>query len=303
MITKTFLAFCSLLFVAFAASAQDEDLFKMMETNQKPVTNYATATFKSTRVINGHSVENMAAKHLDFRISHRFGQLSSGAYNLWGLDQATIRLALEYGITDRLMVGLGRSSNQKEYDGFAKFKLLRQATGEKSMPITLSLFGSVVVNTLEVNLPKPTDTYAFTNRLTYTSQLLIGRKVSERFSFQLTPTWIHRNLVATTADAHDVFALGFGGRAKISKRVSFNVDYFYVFSEQILKTNYNSLALGFDIETGGHVFQLQFTNSIGMIEKAFITETTGDWGKGNIHYGFNISRTFSLVGKKQKQTK
>jgi hypothetical protein len=295
-----YLVLCFILVQKSSLFAQDDDLFKMMEADKAPTTDYVAATFKSTRIINGHSVENVAAKHLDFRISHRFGQLSDGAYNLWGLDQATIRLGFEYGISNRLMVGLGRSSYEKTYDGFAKFKVLRQSSGTKNMPITLSLFGSIAINSMKKDLPNPTDTYYFSNRITYTSQLLIARKFSESFSLQLTPTWVHRNLVATTADPNDVFAMGIGGRIKISKRVSFNVDYYYVLSEQVLKTYNNSLALGFDIETGGHVFQLQFTNSLGMIEKAFITETVGQWDKGNIHYGFNISRTFSFDKKRKK---
>jgi Membrane bound beta barrel domain (DUF5777) len=288
----------------FFASTQQvmaqEDLLKMMDEEKPQTTDFATATFKSTRIINGHSVENMAAKHLDFRVSHRFGQLSDGAYNLWGLDQAYVRIALEYGITPRLMTGLGRSSYQKTFDGFLKYKLLRQSTGKTKMPLSVSVFGSIALNTLQINLPDPTATFAFSNRLVYTAQLLVARKLNERFSLQLTPTWIHRNYVATAVEPHDVFALGIGGRVKISKRVAFNIDYYQLFSEQLLKTNTNSLALGFDIETGGHVFQLQFTNSTSMLESTFIADTTGDWAKGNIHYGFNISRTFSLDGKRAK---
>jgi hypothetical protein len=266
--------------LAYRATAQEDDLLKLLDQEKPQETNYTIATFKSTRIINGHSVEGMAAKHLDFRISHRFGQLSDGAYNLWGLDQAYIRIALEYG--------------------FMKVKLLRQSTGKVNMPVSVSLFGSVAVNTLRMNLPTPDATFAFSNRLVYTTQLLVARKLNERFSVQLTPTWVHRNYVETSPEPHDVFALGIGGRVKISKRVAFNIDYYHVFSEQLMKTNTNSLAVGFDIETGGHVFQLQFTNSTGMIEKTFITETTGDWGKGNIHYGFNISRTFSFDRKRGK---
>jgi hypothetical protein len=294
--------FFTLLFIigSLTAKAQDEDLFKMMDKDKTEETSYTAATFKATRIINGHSIENVPKKHLNFMVSHRFGQLSDGAYNLWGLDEASVRIALEYGLTNRLMVGVGRSTYQKTYDGFFKYKFLRQSTGKRNMPITASLFGSVAINTLTVTLPNPADTYFFSNRLVYTTQLLLARKFNERFSLQLTPTWIHRNFVPTNQDPHDVFALGLGGRVKISKRVSFNVDYYYVLSDKILQTNTNSLAVGFDIETGGHVFQLQFTNSLGMIEKGFITETTGQWDKGNIHYGFNISRTFSFDKRKAK---
>jgi hypothetical protein len=297
---KKLLFLAAFLFTMRQQAAAQEDLLNMLDQEKPQTTEFTAATFKSTRIINGHSVENMAAKHLDFRVSHRFGQLSDGAYNLWGLDQAYVRIALEYGISQRLMTGLGRSSYQKTFDGFLKYKLLRQSTGKTQMPLSISVFGSVALNTLQMNLPNPTATFAFSNRLVYTTQLLVARKLNERFSLQLTPTWIHRNYVAKSVEPHDVFAIGIGGRVKISKRVAFNIDYYQLLSEQLLKTNTNSLAIGFDIETGGHVFQLQFTNSTSMLEGTFIADTTGDWTKGNIHYGFNISRTFSLDRKRAK---
>jgi len=271
------------------AQDQSGDLLSMMQSDSNAVS-YATATFKSTRVINGHSVETMPKKHLNFMISHRFGTLNSGAYNLWGLDQAFIRLGFEYGITDRWMIGVGRSNNQKMYDLFTKVKLLRQSSGARNMPVTIAAFGSAVVNTLRF----PQENRTFQSRLAYTAQLLIARKFSERVSLQLTPTLLHRNRVENVGEANTVFALGLAGRYKLSKRVAFNADYYYVPSGQLDAQFYNSLALGFDIETGGHVFSLHFTNSVGMVEKQFIGETLGQWGQGDIHYGFNVSRTFSF---------
>ncbi len=280
-----------------AVLAQDDlldELEKQADAKPQPI----AATFKSTRIINVQSVETMKRNHLDFRISHRFGRLNSGAKEFFGLDQAVMRLGFEYGITDDLMVGVGRSGEQKAYDFFGKYKLLKQTTGAtRSMPLSVTLFGSAVIRTQESFVPG--ENYSFQDKLTYTGQLLIARKFSERFSLQLTPTYLYRNRPELATDQNLLLAMGVGGRLKVSRRVSINADYFYAFRENNDLPYYNSLALGVDIETGGHVFSLHFTNSLGMIEKQFIGETAGSWGKGDIHYGFNISRTFSLDKKKK----
>jgi hypothetical protein len=284
--------------IPFSVFAQD-DLMDLLNKNAPPEINYTTATFKSTRIMNGHSIERMPPGQLDFRISHRFGTLNSGAYNLWGLDQANIHFGLEYGILKWLMVGVGRGTYEKTFDGFAKFTILRQSTGAKEMPVSLSAFSSVAINSL-----KWTDTERtnyFSSRLSYVAQVLVARKFSPSLSFQLTPSYVHRNMVPTELDPNDLFAIGAGGRMKLSKRISLNAEYYYVanpkdyMSQQI----YNPFSVGFDIETGGHVFQIILTNSVAMIEKGFIGETTGSWAKGDIHLGFNISRVFNL--KKQKK--
>jgi len=284
-----------LLLPLVSLRAQD-DLLGLLGADSS-ATDYTRATFKSTRVINGHSVETLPRHHLDFRISHRFGRLNSGPYELWGLDVATIRIGLEYGLTDRLMVGLGRSSNQKMYDLFAKYKLLRQSTGARSVPVTVALFGSAAVNTLRF---APEEEITFQSRLSYCGQLLVARKFSERLSLQLMPTLLYRNRTNFAGEANLVAAVGAAGRFKISKRVALNGEYYAVLPNQLNRTYHNSLAVGFDIETGGHVFSLHFTNSLGMVEKQFIAETEGQWTEGDIRYGFNISRTFSL-GRKTKK--
>jgi hypothetical protein len=271
-----------------------EDLMQLLETDsaQIPRREYIPATFKGTRIINGHSVETPAGGVLQFLISHRFGTLNSGAYNLFGLDQATIRLGLEYGLTDRFTVGIGRSSLEKTYDGFLKYKLLRQSRGAVTMPFTVVAFGSAALTSLR--FPQPAIDAYFAGRLTYTGQVLIARKFSPAFSLQLMPTFIHRNLVASPADPHDVGALGIAGRHKLTRRISLSAEYYYLLPGKTADNFYNSFSLGFDIETGGHVFQLHLTNSPGMIEKFFIPQTTGSWGRGDIYFGFNISRVFTL---------
>ena len=268
-----------------------DDLLALLGEDE-PITNYTYATFKANRIINLHSVENTSGGVLDVKISHRFGFLNGGLYELFGLDQATIRIGADYGITDRLMIGAGRNSYEKTYDGFIKYKLLRQSSGAKVMPVTMAFLASTALKTIKFQETER-ENY-FTSRLYYTFQALIGRKFNESFSLQLSPTIVHRNLVATAEEANDVYSLGVGGRLKLTKRTSVNVEYIYVLPDQLAEAYKNSLSIGFDIETGGHVFQLHFTNSTSMIEKGFVTETVGNWLDGDIHFGFNVSRVFTL---------
>lgn len=283
-----------LIAISFNLVAQDDmmDLF-----DDGPTTDYTYATFKTTRISLGQSVENPANGNLIFDIQHHFGRLNEGAYEFFGLDQATLRLGLQYGITDWLSVGIGRSSFEKTYDGSVKAKIFRQSKGAKNMPVSISYFGNIGINSLKFTDTTRTD--YFSSRLTFVNQLLIARKFSSAISLQLTPTFIHRNLVETNADDNDVWALGAGGRFKLTQRISLNLEYYYVISKQTAKDFHDSFTVGFDIETGGHVFQLFFTNSRGIIEQHFIPRTTGDWLKGDIHFGFNISRAFVL--KKPKE--
>ncbi|MEZ4888419.1 MAG: DUF5777 family beta-barrel protein [Chitinophagales bacterium] len=295
---KTLFTIILILFTS-CAFAQD-DLLDLLGEDETavPETEYIKASFKTTRVINAHSLENTAGGVLDIKISHRFGFLNGGLYELFGLDQATIRIGGDYGITDWLMVGLGRSSFEKTYDGFVKFKLIRQSQGAKQIPITLAFASNVAIKTLEWrNLDR--ENY-FSSRLTFTHQFILGRKFSESTTLQLMPTLVHRNLVEMTTEKNDVLALGIAGRQKLSKRIALNFEYYYVLPDQILDKYTNSLSLGFDIETGGHVFQLHFTNSTSMIEKGFVTETVGNWLNGDIHFGFNVSRVFTVKKRKRK---
>ncbi len=282
--------------------AQDEDLLSLL--GEEKTTDYATATFKTNRIVNGHSVENTARGVMDMKISHRFSPVRYGLYDIFGLDGASIRIGLDYGITDRLMVGFGRSSNEKIIDGFAKYKILRQSSGNRNMPITLSYLIDAQIKTVKFSDSERNN--KFSSRLYYTHQLLIGRKINSGISLQLMPTLVHRNLVATKADKNDVLALGVGGRVKVSKRIALTAEYYYVLDKQVTQNFAPPLSIGVDIETGGHVFQLHFTNSQDMTYKGFITETPEDWfyknadGKmlSGIRFGFNVSRVFTI--RKQK---
>lgn len=298
----TLIAIAALL--SFHAAAQD-DLLSLLGPDSAAVEKeYTTASFKATRVINSHSLENVAHGVLDARISHRFGFVNGGINEFFGLDGADVRLGVDYGILPQLMAGVGRSSHQKTVDGFLKYKILRQCDAGCRMPVTLAVVASASVTTLKADeVPWYGDGRKdyFTHRLSYSFQAIIGRKFSESFTLQLMPGLVHRNLVVTVGDRNDLMNIGAAGRMKITRRLAINAEYFYVLPDQGPRDLYtNSASIGFDIETGGHVFQLHFTNSTGMFERAFISETTGEWGKGDIHFGFNISRVFTLYDPKKK---
>ncbi|NWJ50275.1 MAG: hypothetical protein HXX14_05375 [Bacteroidetes bacterium] len=280
-----------LMVVSFTAKVSAQDLLDAFGKDSAK-TNYTYATFKTTRIVDGHSVENEAPGVLLLLISHHFGAINSGSYNFFGLDQSTIRLGLEYGITDRLCVGIGRSSYEKTFDGFLKYKLLKQSSGYKTMPVTVTLLTSMAVNSLKWQ--DPTRENFFSSRLSYTYQMMIARKFSNDLSLQLSPTMVHKNLVALTNDQNDFYAMGFGGRYKLTQRMSVNAEYYALLNQPKSGTLDNSLSVGIDIETGGHVFQLFLTNSQPMFERGFITETKGKWSNGNIFFGFNISRVFTV---------
>ncbi|MEM6800520.1 MAG: DUF5777 family beta-barrel protein [Bacteroidota bacterium] len=254
---------------------------------------FVQGIFRGSRVINGHSLETLRAGEFEFLISHRFGRVNGGARELWGLDQATMRLGFDYGFTNWLTIGVGRSTFEKTYDGFAKFRILKQKEG--STPFSVSGFASIALRTVEDLDPVRSE--FFDNRLFYTYQIFIGRKFGERFSLQLMPSLVHRNYVATQVESNDVFALGAAARVRVSKNFALTGEYYYPFPDQLADGFEPSLSLGFEIETNGHVFQIHLSNSRGMVEKFFISETTGSWGNGDIHIGFNMARIFKLKGR------
>jgi hypothetical protein len=283
------------LFTGTALFAQDEDLLKLVG-DDKPKKEYVENAFKSSRVINGHSMEMIAKGNLDFRILHRFGLVNSGAKNFFGLDQASMRMGFDYGVSTNLTIGVGRSTLDKELDGFIKWRILRQSTGEKAFPVSVVFINGITVNTLPWTDPNRDN--KFSSRLGYYHELIIGRKFSEAFSLQLAPVMVHRNLVPLASDDNNAFALGIGTRLKLSRRIAFVADYHQILSG-LNKDIYKSpLSLGIDIETGGHVFQLHFSNAEGMNEKAFITNTVDKWG--DVRFGFNLSRMFVIKKPKVK---
>lgn len=263
---------------------------------------YVKYSFKTNRVINLHSLENTAAGVMDFKISHRFNPIDNGFYDLFGLDGAQQRFGFDFGLTDNLTVGVNRNSYRKAYDGFVKYRLLRQSTGKVNMPITLAVMTSAAVEAQKFD--DPTRENYFSSRMFYTSQIIIGRKFSEGFTLELVPTYVHRNLVATATDKNDIYALGAGTRVRLTKRVALTGEYMYVFPNQLAVNYKNMLSLGVDIETGGHVFQLHFTNSPSMSEYSFVTQNDTDFfakGGSGMRMGFNVSRVFTLWGGEKKK--
>ena len=307
------LFFCSALLVGSSlwteVQAQD-DLMSLLDAEQAKEPTYTMATFKASRLINGQTIETISKNHLNFWISHRFGAVNSGFIaNFFGLDEAKIRLGLEYGLTDRWLVGAGRSSLEKTYDLYTKYKVLRQSN---LVPVTVTAMAGWGINTMPTGyVMESGSTMKFNNnieRYSYWSQLLVARKFNEKLSLQLMPTLIHVNKVEDPSIPNQVFALGAGGRYKLSQRITLSAEYYYTLREMededddddydanggIPYPYRNALSFGVDIETGGHVFQFHLTNARGMVEKQFIGQNVGAWDKGDIFYGFNIARTFSL---------
>ncbi len=284
-----------LIFVNLPMWAQD-DLLAMLEKESAKEKVYTQATFKGTRLINGQTVETIAKKHLNFWISHRFGALNSGFIdNFLGLDEARIRLGLEYALTDQWLIGAGRSTIEKTYDVYSKYKVLRQSN---KMPITLTAYGGISTNTMPSGYSLPSgNIMRYENdlqRQSFVGQVLIARKMNEKVSLQLMPTIVHNNKSESPDIANDLMSMGFGGRFKITNRLSISTEYYKNLGQSVSNPYQDSFSMGFDIETGGHVFQLHISNSRGMIEKHFIGQTLGKWSNGDIFYGFNIARTFSF---------
>ncbi len=299
-----FLAGALLLLSSSPLFAQD-DLSKLLGEDKSD--DIVSATFKTTRLNMAHSIETVGAHQLDFRVSHVFGGVGKaaggGTHNLWGFDQiANMRIAFEYGVTDRLTASIGRSkgfgSIHEVYDGHLKYKLLRQTT--RKTPVTITLLGGI--NTTGMTASSDSTSAASfhngTERLTYISQVMIARKFNTNLSIQIMPTYIHRNYVAAN-DENDVFAIGVGGRLKFSKRSAIIIDYFMPFSKSRTAahkagTYYYPLGIGYEIETGGHVFHLTLVNTGGFTEDDFILNSPTSWTKWGFRFGFNISRPFRI---------
>ena len=289
-----FVALGLFISIAISSSAQD-DLLGLVDTG-KPKKERVKYAFKSPRVIQAHSMEFLNPGTMDFRILHRFGQLDQGYKNFFGLDQASMRISFDFGISHNLMAGIGRSTFKKELDAFVKYAPIRQSTGANSFPFTVAIVSGVTMDGMPWT--DPTRVNYFSSRLAYYNQIIIGRKFSEGFTLQVSPTMVHKNLVQLNSDKNDIYAVGLGGRLKLSKRVAFTWDYTHTLYGMPDSGYYNPLSIGVDIETGGHVFQLHVSNATGMNERAFITETTGRWSKGEIRFGFNLSRVFQLKKRK-----
>jgi len=299
----TILAFLAIANSPLASHAQSDtsksDLNDLLNDNTSSSKHQpAGATFETTRIINGQSIEMTGQGVLDFKISHRFGSIDGGFSSFFGLDGAVTQLGFDYGVTKWLTVGVSRSTYNKEYEGYVKARLLTQ-TEDDHIPVSLDYVGASTIMSDDKSNYGTGDAYKFSYRMTYMNQLLIARKFGSKFSLQLMPTIIHYNLVPLDVDPNNVIAIGGGWRYKLSNRFSVNVEYYYQIPGSKISGTKNSLSVGVDIQTGGHVFQLFFTNSTGITERAFVGQTTDSWSDGQIHFGFNISRIFQIVHPKE----
>lgn len=242
--------------------------------------------FQGNLIHGGQSSETPSAGEINFVIQHRFGNITNGFYDMFGLDAATIRLGFEYGINDRFSASIGRSTFEKTYDVGLKTRLMSQ--DDMNKPLTMTVFVQASVNTLRNIYPENYDNIA--GRLSYSGQFMAGRKFGF-LSLMLTPTIVYNSYDIRISDNLFYSSLGLGGSIRISDRISITGEYFYGFTDTQF-TNYNPLSLGVDIDTGGHLFQLMFSNSTGMFNKALLTNNTGSWLDGDIYFGFNLIRTF-----------
>jgi len=267
---------------------------RAQEEKKRQLPDYTTETFRTTRVVIGQSCEITPTGNLAFVFSHHFGAINTGYENLYGLKQSQVRLGLEYGATKWLGLGVGLNTLQNTWDGFLKFKPLRQSKGSRKMPVTLTIFGSTSIYTTKWDVPERKN--YFSSRISYATQVILARKFGQRFSLQIAPTYVHVNLVPSYEDHNNIFAMGAGASVKVSEVVSISADYYYLFPKQIVSTPaYSSFSIGVDIQTGGHVFQIFLTNAMGENMESIITKTSGTWWNGDIFLGFNISRMFTVV--------
>lgn len=294
----TFFSFFSLLATVTFAQPDTTDMLSMIGEPEQ-VHSHAVATFKGTRLINFHTLEVPGERTLDFRIAHRFGPFSDGGYNFWGLDGgASIRLSLEYSYDGRLCLGIGRSNQDRTFDGFAKFRLLRQGD-HSSPPISVTLFSGIYATSTKdkddglLNKNKYAD---FSNRLSFCHQIIVGRKFNDKFSLQVAPTMVHFNLAEENDTKNDVFIVATAARFKVTQRMAITAEYGLRVDDYTNGTYYDSFGVGIDLETGGHVFQMHLTNSLGLTENQFYARTSDSWGDMGIRLGFNISRVFTIGG-------
>jgi hypothetical protein len=272
------LIFIGFFVPGFLAAQQDSGFSLLGE--EAPERVKVENAFKTTRVINMQSLELTDAGVMDVKINHRFGAVGLGAYEAFGLDNASVRIGAEYGIVPNLALNLGRSSLNRMVDAGLKYRIMHQ-TNDNHRPVSLLVYVGAARSAIPTSTNKVMD---------YTGQLIIGRKISDGFSIQLSPSYVSMGRGGETV------ALGIAMRQKITKRTTFNLEYIPAIARPMGGAVYrNSLSVGVDVETGGHVFQLHFTNSSGMAEPQFIAYNTDTWANQGFRFGFNISRVFTVV--------
>jgi len=292
----------AVLLVFTNVNAQENDLIEELDSLSKDEVFFENPAFKALQIGNLQSTKLVGKKDFYMVVAHRFGTVKGGIKEFYGLDQANTKIQFLYGLSNRFQLGISRDSYEKTYSTTLKYGILRQSNNR---PINIVLYSSIDINTL---LNK--NTYPgllFFDRFAYTTQILVSRRFSNKLSLELAPIYVRQNLIdlnyaQTTIPATrplgfltepwNQYILAVGGRYKFTKRMSVNIDYAYNFTKTKSSLYRNPLTIGVDIETGGHVFQLLFTNSRASNDAAFLTETLGDWSKGDVSFGFNIVRVF-----------
>lgn len=301
-----------LIFFSLTVFAQD-DLMKMLEQqNDKPKNEPIIATFKTTRIVNAQTTECVKKNTLDTRITHRFGNVgaaSGGGYNsFYGMDNVVnVRIAFEYGILDNLMIGIGRSKTMGHIDGLIKWRFITQTTNNK-IPLSMAVYLNTAFSPVKREIFYA-DVPNFENnnlhRFSYTAQLIVARRFGDIGSLEILPTYVHRNYVKTyvnpdngSTDSNGLFSIGVAARIKLTKRSNILAEYFYTFSEfrqnNPTRPYYQPISIGYEIDTGGHIFHVNFSNAVGIIENDFIPSSPDTWNMGGFKLGFNISRVFNF---------
>lgn len=243
-------------------------------------------TFQGTRLVNAQSANLAEQGKLLLLIQHRFGDISNGLYELFGLDQASMRLGFEYGLTKNINLGFGRSTFFKTYDAFGKFRIAQQ---NENFPLNIVAVIDGSVPTLRDYFPSQND--KFSEKISSSAQLHLAKTIGN-FGVQLSPGYLNTGYLPFREEKFSTYTLGIGGSAKLSKKVSLNIEYLHNFNDDL--TNRRPLSAGIDLDTGGHLFQIIISNSQRMFNQALLTETAGDWSKGNLFFGFNLIREFKL---------
>lgn len=298
---KRVLTFLILFYISLPFAFAQEDLLKMLQTETPHKREPVIAMFKSSRLINIQTNETVRKRNLDVRITHLFGnigeQSGGGVHNLYGIDQsADIRIGFHYGITDRFMVGFARTKRNEDLEGLVKYRFLDQTT-DNVIPVSVSAFTNMTY-ALKESIDFKNDNYRFV----YCSALIMARKFNSRFSMIVTPVFIHRNFVGADDD-NNTFSLSGGFRLKFTPSASIIADYSHTFGRtDLVLPRFDVIGAGVEIETGGHVFTIMFTNASGILENDYQVNTMDSWGKGGFKFSFNISRMFKL-GKDNDQEK
>lgn len=285
----TYIIIITLSLLSITTQAQD-DLLNELNNETKNTKQFDLPAFKAMQIGNLQSTKIADKGDLYLIVSHRFGTFKNGIDDFFGLDQANTKIQLAYSFWEGIQLSFSRDSFEKTYSGTAKVRLTKQSN---QFPLNIVGYASADINSeiKKANYPS----LKFGDRMTYTAQLLVSRRISKKLSLEIAPSFVRQNLQDlnfTGARTHNQILMGLGGRMKVSKRMSINLEYAYNFSKHENSKYNNPLTLGIDIETGGHVFQLLFSNARGSNDGAFLTKAQGDWSTGDISFGFNVVRVF-----------